>query len=116
MEKMGFEGKPSTLVGCAGGQFYTTHALGAAPARTRIRVDVISGDGIDPVATLIVLQMGANAPNNARAQYVYDDDSGGNLDPRIEFTTEFDGNVVVSVGSYSGGFGCYWLKVEVTVP
>ena len=116
MEKMGIEGRPSTLVGCAGGSFYTTHSLGAAPARTRIRVDVQSGDNIDPIATLVILQMGANVPNNARAQYVFDDDSGGNSDPRIEVTTEFDGNVVLSVGSYSGSFGCYFLKVDVTVP
>jgi hypothetical protein len=113
---MGIDGRPSTLVGCAGGSFYNTHPLGAAPSGTRIRVDVTSGDGIDPIATAAILQMGAAAPDNARMQYVVDDDSGGNRDPRLEFTLQFDANVVLSVGSYNGSFGCYWVKVEVTVP
>jgi hypothetical protein len=47
---------------------------------------------------------------------VFDDDSGGNLDPRLEFTTQHDGNVVLSVGSFDGALGCYWVKIEVTVP
>ena len=113
---MGIDGRPSTLIGCAGGNFYNAHALGFAPARTRIRVDILSGDGIDPVATAAILQMGALAPDNSRMSFVYDDDSGGNLDPRLDFTTEFDGNLVLSVGSFDGSFGCYWVKVEVTVP
>lgn len=114
---MGIDGKPSTLVACAGGTFYNVHPLGAAVAGARIKVDVLSGDGIDPVAALTVLQMGAAHPEGtARASYVFDDDSGGNLDPRIEFTMEYAGNVVLSVGSFDGGFGCYWVKVEVTVP
>jgi hypothetical protein len=109
------DGRPSTLVGCAGGNFYTTHALGASTAGTRIRVDVQSGDGIDPVLTAAILQMGAPAPDGqARMSYVFDDDSGGNLDPRLEFTLQYDANVVLSIGSFSGGFGCYWIKVEVT--
>jgi hypothetical protein len=116
LSTLGFDGKPSSLIGCTGGQFYTSHPLGYTAAHTRVKIDVISGEGIDPIASLVVLQMGANAPDGARAQYVYDDDSGGNLDPRIEFTTNYDGNLVLSVGSYSGSFGCYWLKVEVTVP
>jgi len=45
--------------------------------------------------------MGASAPDaTARISYVFDVDSGGNLDPRLEFTTEFDGNIVLSVGSF----------------
>jgi len=68
------------------------------------------------VATAAILQMGALAPDNSRMSFVYDDDSGGNLDPRLDFTTEFDGNLVLSVGSFDGSFGCYWVKVEVTVP
>ena len=116
MTKMGFDGKPSTLIGCAGGNFYNTHALGFTVARTRVKVDILSGDNIDPMAALVVLQMGPNAPGDARAQYKFDDDSGGNLDPRVELTTEYDGNLVLSVGSYDGSFGCYWVKVEVTVP
>jgi hypothetical protein len=113
---MGIDGRPSTLVGCAGGSFYNTHPLGAAPSGTRIRIDVTSGSGIDPIAAASILQMGSGAPDGARMQFVRDDDGGGGVDPRLEFTLQFDANVVLSVGSYDGGFGCYWVKVEVTIP
>jgi hypothetical protein len=114
---LGFDGKPSTLIGCAGGRFYNTHALGFTAAGTRLRIDILSGDGIDPVATAALLEMGAPAPDaQARMSYFFDDDSGGNLDPRLEFTTQHDGNVVLSVGSFDGAFGCYWVKIEVTIP
>ena len=64
-----------------------------------------------------LLEMGAPAPDaQARMSYFFDDDSGGNLDPRLEFTTQHDGNVVLSVGSFDGAFGCYWVKIEVTIP
>jgi hypothetical protein len=115
--KMGIDGSPSTLVSCVGGKHYVAHPLGFSVSGTRIRVDVLGSDELDPVAALTVLQMGGNHPDgNARASYVYDDDSGGNLDPRIEFRMEYDGNVVLNIGSFDGDFGCYWVKVTVTVP
>lgn len=115
--KLSIEGNPSSLVSCVGGSDYKVFPLGSTVSGTRIRVDVTSGEGIDPVAAITVLQMGARHPEGqARAQYVYDDDSGGNLDPRIQFTTEFEGNVVLSVGSYNGNFGCFWVKVDVRAP
>ena len=113
---MSIDGRPSTLVGCAGGNFYNTHALGFATAGTRIVVDILSGDNIDPIAAASILQLGASAPDSARMSFVSDDDSGGNLDPRLSFTLSFDSNVVLSVGSFTGSFGCYWVKVEVTAP
>ena len=80
--------------------------------------DVAKGiKGIDPIATAAILQMGPSTPDStARMSFAFDDDSGGNLDPRLDFTLGFDANVVLSIGSYSGGFGCYWVKVEVTTP
>ena len=113
--KLSFSGSP-TMIGCAGGQHYTQHSLGFVPRGTRIRVDVISGEAIDPIASIVIAQMGANAPNGMRASYAYDDDSGGGRDPRVEITAEFDGNVTVNMGSYDGTFGCYALKVEMTLP
>jgi hypothetical protein len=29
-------------------------------------------------------------------------------------TADYDGNVVLSVGSYDGAFGCYAAKVEIS--
>jgi hypothetical protein len=114
--KAGFDGKPTQLVACVGGQYYNIHNLGFAPSGSRVKLDVISGDNIDPMATMMVLQMGPNAPNQTRSGFVFDDDSGGGRDPRIETTTSYDGNVILAVGSYDGVFGCYIVKMEITVP
>lgn len=117
LRTLSFDGQASSLVACAGGRFYNTHALGFTVANTRVRVDILGGDTIDPVATAALLDMGASTPDGtARISYFFDDDSGGNLDPRLEFTTTYDGNIVLSVGSFDGSFGCYWVKVEVTIP
>lgn len=115
--KLAIEGNPSTLVSCVGGSDFKVFPLGSTTAGTRIKVDIISGEGIDPVASLTVLQMGNRHPEGrARASLAFDDDSGGNLDPRVEMTTEYEGNVVLSVGSFDGSFGCFWVKVDVRVP
>ena len=113
--KQSFSGNP-TFIACVSGQYYNQHSLGFVTRGTRIRIDVQSGDGIDPIASVIVMQMGPNAPNNMRAQYTFDDDSGGGRDPRIETTAEYDGNAMLSVGSYDGAAGCYAVKTEVAVP
>ncbi len=114
MGTLGIDGSPSTLVACVGGKFYNTHALGFATAGTRIRVDTTSAD-VDPTAMLIMMRMGGHDPQGqSSASSVYDDDSGGGNDPRLDATLPFDGNVVLIVGSYDGTFGCYWIKVTAT--
>ncbi len=102
MGKLSLDGGGVSIVGCTGGQYNTIHSLGFVTAGTRVRVNFQSGEGIDPIATVLILQMGPNAPNNVRASYAFDDDGGGNQDPRLEFTAEYAGNVIVSVGSYDG--------------
>jgi hypothetical protein len=113
--KLNISGNP-THVACVGGNYYNQHALGFVQRGTRIRVDVVSGDSVDPVASIVLTQMGPNAANGIRVAYAYDDDSGGGRDPRLDSTAEFDGNVVVNIGSYDGAAGCYALKVELQVP
>jgi hypothetical protein len=113
--KESFSGNPS-LIACVAGQYYNQHSLGFVVRGTRIRVDIQSGETIDPIATVVLLQMGPNAPNGSRASSAFDDDSGGGNDPRIEITAEYDGNVMVSVGSYDGSAGCYALKAEISLP
>jgi hypothetical protein len=115
--KASFAGQPTTLVGCAGGDFYNTHALGSSVAGTRIRIE-FNGDGDDIVAAATILQMGVGAPNDtSRMSYQYNDDAGPTtLDPHLEFTLEHNASVVVSVGSYSGEFACYSMKVDIQMP
>ena len=110
--KQAFSGN-ATLVACVGGQYYNQHSLGFVTRGARIRVDIQAGDGIDPIASVVIVQMGPNAPNGMRATYVYDDDSGGGRDPRLEVTADYDGNVTLSVGSYDGSAGCYAIKTEL---
>lgn len=114
---MAIDGNPSTLAACVGGRYYNTHALGFATQGTRIIVNVQSGENIDPTASMSILRMGSHHPDGgAEAQLAFDDDSGGNLDPRLELSAPFDGHVVLNVGSFDGSFGCYFVKVEVRAP
>jgi hypothetical protein len=112
ISKQNFSGNP-TVIACVGGQYYNQHSLGFITRGAHIRVDIQSGDGIDPIASVVLLQMGPNAPNGMRATYAFDDDSGGGRDPRIDLVAEYDGNVIVSVGSYDGAAGCYAMKAEL---
>jgi hypothetical protein len=112
---MRISGNASTLASCIAGRGNNAHALGWAPRGTRIRVDLQGNDGFDGMATALVVQMGAEAGDNARVQYAYSDDGDG-LDPRLEINLENDANVVVMVGSYDGEAGCYFLKVDVSLP
>jgi hypothetical protein len=85
------------------------------PPRSRSR---FSSD-FDPVAAVTLTQLGQDAPDRlARAQYFADDDSGGNLEPEIRFTTTFSGTVTLHVSKFSAErqSGCYFYKVEVRTP
>lgn len=114
--KASFTGNPSSIVACAGDTWYNTHPLGASVRGTRIRIDVDGGEDFDAVATAVIMQQGAAAPNaQTRVQYQSNDDTDG-VDPRLDFTLEFDANVVLSIGSFDGEFGCYLLKVDVRLP
>lgn len=114
--KMAITGNPSTLVACAGGTWYNTHALGASVAGTRVVIDVEGDETFDGVATAVIMQMGAAAPDaQTRVAFQTNDDTDG-LDPRLDFTLENDANVVLSVASFDGSFGCYFVKVDVRLP
>ena len=79
-------------------------------------MDFAPGADFDPVATALILQQGAAAPNGqARVQFQTNDDTDG-VAPRLDFQLEFDANVIISVASFDGDFGCYFMKVDVRVP
>jgi hypothetical protein len=111
--KLAIDGSIATIIGCTGGQHQDTHSIGFVPSGARVRVTFQSGDGIDPMATLVLLQMGSGVPSNVRASYAFDDDSGGGRDPRVELTAPYNGHVMLHIGSYDGAFGCYGAKVEI---
>jgi hypothetical protein len=113
---MRISGNPSSLASCTTGNGYNTHALGASIRGTQITVDLEGSEGFDGIATAVVVQMGANAGDNARVNYAYSDDSNGTLDPQLNINLENDANVVILVGSYDGEPGCYFLKIDVRIP
>lgn len=71
---------------------------------------------IDPVASVTIMQMGLDAPDGrTRSNFVFDDDTGGNLEPELRFTTSFSGTLVLHVSKYSAerSAGCYFYKFEI---
>jgi hypothetical protein len=110
-------GVASSATNCVGAAGGNVHAIGFVPASTQITI-TFSSD-FDPVAAVTLTQLGQDAPDRlARAQYVADDDSGGNLEPEIRFTTTFSGTVTLHVSKFSAErqSGCYFYKVEVRTP
>ena len=91
------------------------HDLGWLPAGRAVTVvvEAISG-AFDPVATVMVVSLGVPSGGAAKATTFYDNDSGGDKDPQIAFTTPQDGTYLLLVGENSGsGGGCYRYQVSV---
>jgi len=107
-------GQASSGRHCIGPDGANIHSLGHAPGNSRVTV-TFSSD-FDPVASVTVMQMGLEAPDGrARSNFVFDDDSGGNLEPELRFTTGFSGTMVLHVSKFSAerSAGCYFYKVEI---
>lgn len=116
-ESMAISGLASSGRNCIGPSGANVHAIGWVPSSSRVQV-TFSSD-FDPVATVTNTQMGSEAPDRvARAAYWADDDSGGNLEPQLTFTTTFAGTLVLHVSKYSAerNAGCYFYKVEIVTP
>jgi hypothetical protein len=99
---------------CIGPSGANIHSIGWVPGNSRVTV-TFSSD-FDPVASITIMQMGLEAPDGrARSNYVFDDDSGGNLEPELRFTTSFSGTLVLHVSKFSESrdAGCYFYKVEI---
>ena len=90
------------------------HDMGWLPAGRDVTV-VVDGDGsFDPVATVLVVSLGVPSGGTAKTTTFYDNDSGGEKDPQIAFTTPQDGSYFLLVAENSGsGGGCYRYQVSV---
>lgn len=99
---------------CVGPSGANVHPIGWVPSNSRVTV-TFSSD-FDPVASATIMQLGGEAPDRvARSAYWADDDGGGNLDPRLNFTTTYSGTITLHVSKYSAerSAGCYFYKVEI---
>ena len=77
---------------------FSFQVSGMAPYQLQLRVDSACD------AALLI--------NTASANWYYDDDDNGNLDPMILLTTPVDGRVDVWVGTYDGEFCDARLTLE----
>jgi len=92
------------------------HDLGWLPAGREVTVviDAVAGNNFDPVATVIVVSLGVPGGGTAKPTTFYDNDSGGEKDPQISFTTPQDGTYFLLVGDNSGSAaGCYRFQVSI---
>lgn len=76
---------------------------GNAGERVLIEVEAVPGSELDAVVTLL---------NETGEAFAEDDDSGGNLNPRLLAQIPADGLYQVRVGSYSGTGGTFILRVK----
>ena len=112
---LAISGMASSARNCIGPSGANVHGIGWVPANSRIVITFTSD--FDPVASTTLMQMGQDAPDSrARASFVYDDDTGGNLEPELRFTTSYSGTLVLHVSKFSAEreAGCYFYKVEIT--
>jgi len=91
----------------------TVHDLGFMPAGFGVTVTVESfNDDFNPVAAVVVPVIGQAAANTVKTTTFYDDDSGGDRDPRIEFVAPQDGTYLLMVNDLTDGVvGCYRYQV-----
>jgi hypothetical protein len=115
--RQAISGQASTARHCVGPSGANVHPLGWVPAETDIKVTFTSD--FDPVAAITIVQMGEGTPDGlARAGYLADDDSGGNLEPEVQFTSSYAGTLTLHVSKFSPErqAGCYFIKVEIQTP
>lgn len=62
----------------------------------------------DPVAGVTITD-----PSAQRSRWLSDDDSGGDLDPRLAFTSPIAGTLALYVASGNERPGCYHYRVEI---
>jgi hypothetical protein len=114
IEPNAISGLASSGRNCIGPSGANVHSIGWVPSNSRVTI-TFSSD-FDPVAAVTNTQLGTEAPDRvARASYYADDDGGGNLEPLVNFTTNFAGTLVLHVSKYSAerSAGCYHYKVEI---
>lgn len=114
VEPQSISGLASSGRNCIGPSGAIVHPIGWVPSNSRVTI-TFSSD-FDPVAAVTNTQLGGDAPDRvARASYWADDDSGGNLEPLLGFTTTFAGTLVLHVSKFSAerSAGCYFYKVEI---
>jgi hypothetical protein len=78
-----------------------------------ITVESVSDD-FNPAAAVVVPLLGQPAGNTIKTTTFYDDDSGGDRDPRVEFVAPQAGTYLLMVNDLTDvTAGCYRYQVVV---
>lgn len=125
-QKQSLQGIVATPLGgnyCLTGNTVETHDLGLLPAFTNVQIRFQSN--FDPVAAAMLLRVGLDSVNTdptreSDARWIDDDDSGGNLEPLLNFQTPHAGSLFVYVAQFGSTHGlaakCYDIEVTLTPP
>lgn len=92
------------------------HDLGWIPSGMNVvvTVDANSNNSFDPVAAVVVAALGEKAGNTVKTTTFYDNDSGGDKDARVSFTTPQAGTYLLLVTDYTGKSpGCYRYQTDI---
>jgi len=104
-------GLASSARHCISGTSSNVHGLGFIDRDSRVTVTFHSD--FDPIAGIVTLAIDTA---EGRAAYTVDDDSGGNLEPLVQYTASISGNAALYVSGFRSTSGCYWYKLEVVPP
>ena len=105
---MAIAGQASSAKHCISGDWVAkVHPLGRIDQGASVTVTFDSD--FDAMAALVVAD-----PAAQRAIWYVDDDSGGDLDPKINTVVSQAGTLALLVGGESGSAGCYHYKVEMS--
>ena len=93
----------------------SVHELGFIPPGMNVTVTIEgSSEEFNPVAAVLVPSLGQAAGNTVKTATFYDDDSGGDRDPRIEFVAPQAGTYLLLVNDLTdASLGCYRYQVVV---
>ena len=71
------------------------HNLGLLSAASNVRIRFESD--FDPIAAVVAMRIGLDATDGAEAEIIIDDDSGGLLEPLLDFQAPFTGSYTLHV-------------------
>lgn len=93
------------------------HDLGWIPSGFKVEVIVesYSESAFDPVAGVLTATLGEKAGNTVKTVTFYDNDSGGDRDSKVSFTTSQAGTYLLVVTDYTGKTGgCYRYQANIS--
>jgi hypothetical protein len=104
---MAISGRPSSAKHCVSGSFVANvHDVGRIEEGNQITIAFESD--FDPIAGVTLQNL-----STQRRTFIVDDDTGGNLEPQLDFTASHSATLALHVAGFDGSAGCYRYKVVI---